>query len=130
MRGQIPASAIFGSLKSSLCARRMSFDRKGRIFGTLVHSILLYGCEAWALTAELYRLILSFHNRCVRRMHRITLEQTEMYRITTASLEGKLGIRAIQATLDDRCLRWAGHVARMPESRAPRCLLTSWVQAK
>ena len=124
------ASAMFGSLKSSQCARWVSFDRTGRIFGTLVHSILLYGCEAWGLTTELCRLILSFHHRCVRRMHRITLEQTEMYRITTASLEEKLGIRAIQATLDDRCLRWAGHVARMPESRAPRCLLTSWVQAK
>ena len=63
-------------------------------------------------------------------MNRITLEQTEQFRITTASLEKKLGIRGIQAILDDRCLRWAGHVARMPEQRAPRRLLTSWVRAK
>ena len=29
--------------------------------------------------------------------------------------------------LDLRALRWAGHVARMPMSRAPRLLLTGWV---
>ena len=63
-------------------------------------------------------------------MNRITLEQTEQYRITTSSLEAKLGIRSIQAIIDDRCMRWAGHVARMPEQRAPRRLLSSWVRAK
>ena len=73
---------------------------------------------------------LSFHNQCVCRMHCIVLEQTEKNRITTVSLEGKLGIQAIQATLDDRCLRLAGHIARMPEDRAPKCPLVGWVQAK
>ena len=63
-------------------------------------------------------------------MNRITLEQTEQYRITAASLEKKLGIRPIQAILDDRCMRWAGHVARMPEQRAPRRFLSSWVREK
>ena len=42
-----------------------------------LHSGALYGCEAWALTRDLYRSILSFHNLCVRKMNRITLEQTE-----------------------------------------------------
>ena len=124
------ASAMFGSLKSTLCARQVSLPRKGRIFSVLVHSILLYGSEAWALTRELSQSLLSLHNKCVRKMNRITLEQTEQYRITTSSLEAKLGIRSIQAIIDNRCMRWAGHVARMPEQRAPRRLLSSWVRAK
>ena len=32
--------------------------------------------------------------------------------------------------IDDLCLRWAGHVARMDEARLPRHFLTSWVHAK
>ena len=110
------ASAMFGSLRSTLCARKVSLPRKGRSLSVPVHSIRLYGSEAWALTRELFGLLLSFHNKCVRKMNRITLEQTEQFGITTASLEKKLGIRGIQAILDDRCLRWAGHVARMQSS--------------
>ena len=48
----------------------------------------------------------------------------------TATPEGKLGIRSIQATIDNLRMRWAGHVARMPETRLPRRFLTSWVRAK
>ena len=122
--------SVLGSLKSTLCAQQVSLPRKGRIFSVLVRSILLYSSEAWALTRELFQLLLSFHNKCVRKTNRITLEQTEQYRITTSSLEAKLGIRSIQATLDERCMRWAGHVARMPEQHTPRRLLSSWVRAK
>ena len=93
------AGAMFGSLKSTLCAHQVNL--KAKVYRTLVVSILLYGCEAWALTAH----------RCVRRMYRITLEHTQKHRISTASLEGKLGISGIAGMIDDLCLRWAGHVA-------------------
>jgi hypothetical protein len=33
----------------------------------------------------------------------------------------------IQQSFNNRILRWAGHVARMPMTRAPRQLLTGWV---
>ena len=63
-------------------------------------------------------------------MHRITLQHTQQYHIRTDGLEEKLGIRSIQSTMDDLRMRWAGHVARMPENRLPRRFLTSWVRAK
>ena len=86
---------MFGSLKSTLCARQVKLTLKGKIYRTLVVSILLYGCEAWALTAETRRMLVSFHGQCVRRMHRITLEHTQKHQISTASLEEKLGISGI-----------------------------------
>ena len=124
------AGAMFGSLSCTLCARHVSLTRKGRIYSSLVLSILLYGCESWALTADLRQKVTSFHNKCVRRMHRITLHHTQEHRIRAAALEEKLGIRGIQATMDDLRMRWAGHVARMPENRLPRRFLASWVRAK
>jgi hypothetical protein len=38
-----------------------------------------------------------------------------------------LGILDIDSYFNNRILRWAGHVARMPMSWAPRQLLTGWV---
>ena len=63
-------------------------------------------------------------------MNRVTLHHTQLHHIRTTTLEGKLGISSIQATIDNLRMRWAGHVARMPETRLPRRFLTSWVRAK
>lgn len=44
-----------------------------------------------------------------------------------APLYDKLGVQTMDYYLNTRYIRWAGHVARMPESRLPRRMLTAWV---
>ena len=46
--------------------------------------------------------------------------------ITTSSLFRRLNLLDIDSYYHNRLLGWADHVARMPMSRAPRQLLTSW----
>ena len=60
-------------------------------------------------------------------MCRVNLHHTFRHHITSASLFRRLGILDIDSHFHNRSLRWAGHVARMPMSWAPRQLLTGWV---
>ena len=60
-------------------------------------------------------------------MRRVNLNHTYRHHITSASLFRRLGILDIDSYFQSRILRWAGPVARMPMSRAPRHLLTGWV---
>jgi len=52
------------------------------------------------------------------------------HRITQVNLESRLQLQPFQFYLARRRLRWAGHVSRMPMTRLPRMLLSSWVDNK
>lgn len=121
------ASAAFGALKGVLTNRYLDRKVKGGIYVSLVLSILLYGCEVWSLREDLFNRLRSFHNRCCRTMSRITMAHTIRHHITSKSLFVQLGMESLDTYYNRRILRWAGHVSRMPMSRAPRRLLTGWV---
>ena len=63
-------------------------------------------------------------------MCRITIAHTIRHRISSADLFKKLGLNPLDTYYHRRLLRWAGHVSRMPMTRAPRQLLTGWVDHK
>ena len=48
--------------------------------------------------------------------------------ITTEAMAARAGLRTCESYLIERCLRWAGHVARMPRSRTPRLTLFAWYE--
>ena len=102
-------------------------ELKGEVYKALVLPTLIYGCEAWSLREDLFKRLRSFHNRCARSMCRVNLHHNFRHHITTSSLFRRLNLLDIDSHYHNRLLRWAGHVARMPMSRAPRQLLTSWV---
>jgi hypothetical protein len=107
-----------------------TLEDKGLVFATLCISILLYGCECWSLKGKELQRLRVFYNRCIRSMCKVTMKQVFVHRISTAELLERLGIRSLDYYYNTRLLRWAGHVARMPMTRTPRRLLTSWVDHK
>ncbi len=62
------ANGAFASLKILFKNKNISLEAKRAAYVTCVLSILLYGCECWANTAEIRRKLTSFHNRCARTM--------------------------------------------------------------
>ena len=121
------ASAAFGALRSVLCNFALSETLRGQVYTALVLTILLYGSEVWCLREDLFAKLRTFHNSCCRAMCRITMAHTIRHHIPSKQLYKRLGIAAVDQYYHRRLLRWAGHVSRMPMSRAPRQLLTGWV---
>ena len=58
------------------------------------------------------------------------MRQVIRHRISTTDLLKRLGICSLDDYYTTRLTRWAGHVARMPMTRTPRALLTSWVNGR
>jgi hypothetical protein len=58
---------------------------------------------------------------------RITIAHTIRHRISSFNLFEHLSIEPFDKSYNRRLLRWTGHVARMPLTRAPRKMLTCWV---
>ena len=103
-------------------------SRKHHIYTSLVTSIMLHGCESWAASKATLSKVTWQHNRFLRRMLRITRHTQRLHHITTAQVEQALNIPPAIATVEDRQLRFLGHVARLSSNRQPRLLLTAFLQ--
>ncbi len=124
------ASAAFGALRECIFATRyVPLHAKATLYKSGVLSVLLYGCESWSLKASDLAALSAWHNACLRTMCRITMLQVREHRISNEDIYTRTGVKPIEFYFSCRTLQWAGHVARMPLSRLPRRLLTSWIQA-
>jgi hypothetical protein len=119
------ASKAFGALHQTLLSKHVAPKVKGKLFRTLVLSILMYGSECWSLTSVLKRKLATFYNRCVRSMTRTSWGQSRAQRVTSVSLNARLGLQSFDQYLHKRILQWAGHISRMPMTRLPRKFLNS-----
>ena len=121
------ASAAFGALSYVLRNKHVSSHLRGEVYKALVLSTLLYGCEVWCLREDLFNRLRSSYKRCIRRMCRVSLHHAFHHHISSATLSQGLNVMDLDSYYHNRILRCAGHVARMPTTRAPRQMLTGWV---
>jgi len=121
------ASAAFAALRPIFIRRDIDPKVKGRIYMVMCVSILLYGGETWCMSEKLMSRLRNFHHCCVRFMCRVNLRMTRHYHISASVLLRRVGLENIEHYYHSRILRLAGHIVRMPMTRLPRKLLTSWI---
>ena len=61
-------NACYHSVQSLLSSRLLSKNLKTKIYRTKVLPVVLYGCEAWSLTAREERKLRVFENMVLRRI--------------------------------------------------------------
>ena len=99
-------------------------------YTALILSILLHRAEAWSLTETDMNHLRCFHSQCVRAMCRINRFQTWNKRISTSQLLNDLKLKPIEAYIDQRQMRWTGHVSYITCNRLPQKMLTAWCNSK
>ena len=88
--------------------RSIGLNTKFKLFKTLVRPVLLYGCEAWKLTAAEENKLERFQFTCLRRILRIRWPQ----RIRNDTTSQVTGVNKISDEIRRRRWYWIGHVLK------------------
>ena len=123
------AALIFSQLKTIWNASILPLLLKVRLFLAVVASVLLYNSECWAATANDVRLLEGFYFRCLRHLTRSTRcpaaqNHDAVDKASKIDVFRVANVPTIEALLQERRLRWLGHVVRCdPQDTAWKCLM-------
>ena len=98
---------------------KLSDHTKVNVYKACVISTLLYGSESWTMHAHQEKRLNVFHMHCLRRILGITWQD----RVTNKVVLEKAGIASLYTLLQQRRMRWLGHVTRMKDGRIPKYFL-------
>ena len=109
------------SLNGTFKSRQLSKVTKTHIYATIIRPILIYGSETWRLTKLQESRISVFERSVLRRIWGpiMDAETGELRRLHNHELVERTRIPCVANVMRAQRLRWAGHVARMDEQRAP-----------
>ncbi|KAJ4438760.1 hypothetical protein ANN_14711 [Periplaneta americana] len=112
-------NACYYSVEKLLSSSLLSKNLKVRIYKTVILPVLLYGCETWTLTLREEHRLRVFENKVLRKIFRAKRDEVtgEWRKLHNTELHELYSSPDIIRNLKTRRLRWAGHVARMGESR-------------
>jgi hypothetical protein len=110
----------------------LSKNLKTKIYRTIILPVVLYGCEAWSLTAREERKLRMFENMVLRRIFGPRRDEVtgELRRLHNEELNGLYFSPNIVRVIKSRRMRWARHVARMGEERGAYRVLVGKPEGK
>ncbi|KAJ4449364.1 hypothetical protein ANN_00762 [Periplaneta americana] len=112
-------NACYYSVEKLLSSSLLSKNLKVRIYKTVIIPVVLYGCETWTLTQKEEHRLRVFENKVLRKIFGAKRDEVtgEWRKLHNTELHALYSSPDIIRNLKSRRLRWAGHVARMDESR-------------
>ena len=92
---------------------------KIKLYRTLILPLVLYGCETWSLTLNEERRLRVYENRVLRRISGPKRDEVtgEWWNLHHEELNDLYSSTDIVRVMKSRRMSWAGHVARIGESR-------------
>ena len=102
----------FRELLPLLTSRSLPLLTKGRVYQACVRSVMMYGSETWPVRVEDICCMERNDMRMIRWMCNVSLKD----RLRSDELRGRLNLESIGRCVQNRRLRWFGHIERMDES--------------
>ncbi|KAJ4439816.1 hypothetical protein ANN_07944 [Periplaneta americana] len=111
-------NACYYSVEKLLSSSLLSKNVEVRIYKTVI-LLVLYGCETWTLTLREEQRLRVFENKVLRKIFGAKRDEVtgELRKLHNAELHALYSSPDIIRNIKCKRLRWAGHVARMGESR-------------
>ena len=98
----------FRELCGFLTKKDVTMKLKGKVYTACVRSVMTYGSETWAMTAEQMMRLVRVERRMLRWMCGVSLKD----KVSTVELQERMGVEAISDVVRRGRLRWLGHVLR------------------
>ena len=109
-----------------LCDRRMIMKIKGKVYRTVVRPALMYGAETWALKKAQEKKLEVAEMRMLRWMCGVT----KLDKIRNERIRGTTKVGEITKKVQERRLKWYGHVMRREEHYVGRRAMVMQVQGR
>ncbi|KAJ4435808.1 hypothetical protein ANN_18427 [Periplaneta americana] len=112
-------NSCYYSVEMLLSSSLLSKNLKVRIYKTVILPVVLYGYETWTVTLREEHRLRVFENKVLRKIFVAKRDEVtgEWRKLHNTELHALYSSPDIIRNIKSRRLRWAGHVARMDESR-------------
>jgi hypothetical protein len=112
-------NACYQSAQNLLPSSSLSKNIKITIYRTIILSVVLYGSGAWSVTLREERRLRVFERRVLRKMFGLKRDEVtgEWRWLHNEELNDLYWSPNIIRVIKSRRIRWAGHVARMGNTR-------------
>ena len=106
-------------MQNLLSSSLLSKNVKSKIYRTIILLVVLYGCETWSLTLREKNRPKVFKNRVPRKIFGYKRDEVtgEWRRLHNKEVYDICSSPDIILVIQSRIIKWAGHVARMGESK-------------
>ena len=121
----ICGSRAYYGLQKKLRSKKIRHRTKCVMYKTLIRPVVLYGHETWTMLEEDLQALGVFERRVLRTIFGGVQEDGVWRRRMNHELAQLYGEPSIQKVAKAGRVRWAGHVARMPDSNPAKMVFAS-----
>jgi len=113
----VKGTQAISKLNSILWSENIKRNTKIRVFESIVKSIMLYGAETWELTQRNRQRLKAVEMDYMRRSCRVS----RLQRVPNEEIKRRMKVeKQIDVDIEERRLKWMGHLGRMDDHRWPR----------